>query len=81
MRSDLKVEVPLQAIVLADSFERRFSPLTWTQPKVRLCACALPCANSHLTICPGAVTARQYSGLCKRIQRRFPGLKNVTLDH
>ena len=41
-RSDLKAEVPLQALVLADSFERQFSPLTQTQPKALLPLVNLP---------------------------------------
>jgi translation initiation factor eIF-2B subunit epsilon len=35
MAEDIEVHVPLQAVVLADSFTTKFRPITLEKPKVR----------------------------------------------
>ncbi|CEO99312.1 Translation initiation factor eIF2B subunit epsilon [Plasmodiophora brassicae] len=85
VRSDLKVEVPLQAIVLADSFERRFSPLTWTQPKALLPLVNTPIINYTLRFLARSgvgeafVVVRAFAAelkeYCSELRPAFPSMR------
>eukprot|EP00474_Spongospora_subterranea_P010391 CRZ10849.1 hypothetical protein [Spongospora subterranea] len=88
-QSDLKAEVPLQALVLADSFYRRFSPLTKTRPKALLPLVNLPLITYALHflhrsgVNEAFIVVRAFPAMirehCQQMRASFPSMRMTIL--